>query len=53
MQFISQLGSEDISTKVRCSNRKGHTAFASVFFNSVCLCFLGLTVPRKDGELIL
>lgn len=44
---------EDVSPKVSCSNGKGDTVFASVFFNSVCLCSLGLTVPRKDAELIL
>lgn len=44
---------EDVSPKVSCSNGKGDTVFASVFFNSVCLCCLGLTVPRKDAELIL
>lgn len=53
MRFIAQLGCKDISMKVRCSNRKGHIISTSVFFNSVCLCSLGLTVPRKDGELIL
>lgn len=52
MQFISQLWYEGISTKVRCSNRKGHIVFASVFL-SASLCSLGLAVPRKDGELFL
>lgn len=53
MRFTAELDCEDMSMKVRCSNREGRIVFTSVFFNSVCLCSLGLTVLRKNGELIL